>query len=194
MRRSLVAPAAVLLTLIGVAACSGSSKPHSVKSANLLIGAGIAAENQGDYKGAAALFQRVLKMEPTNYYAHYDLGTIYQHDGQIAQALSEYGAALAANPSFSNALYNEGTIYQATNPSLAIPTFQHVVSLDPTNAAAFINLGTVELQLGMKAQARVDLLRGLALQPSMRQSLTAADRALVGNAQSRPAPSPSPTH
>src|SRR5947209_1370632 len=82
--------ALVIVVLVGVgatAACSSSKKasPNSGSSgspgtsqADKTLQEGLAAQNSGDLETARKKYLQVIQEDPTNKFAHFDLGVIYQ--------------------------------------------------------------------------------------------------------------------
>jgi Tfp pilus assembly protein PilF len=184
-----------VVALAALTACSGSSGGTDKNaSAATLLAAGIKAETQGDNNGARQLFQQVLAKEPGNLYAHYNLGVIAQAEQDNPTALQEYGVALATNPSYVPALFNEATIYAATNPTLAVATYHQVIKLQPHAPTAYLNLGLLEAQLGQTAQAVRDLSTAIHQDPTLAKSLPKKLLNKVGKAATQsPSSTPSPS-
>ncbi len=61
----------------------------------------------------------------------------------------------------------------------AIPLFLEIVSLDPKNAAAYLDLGVAFLACGRSAEAVASLQRATELQPSNERALTHLGAALL---------------
>jgi tetratricopeptide (TPR) repeat protein len=168
--------AAVLLATVAVlGGCSSNSKPPPPPSASTLIGAGTVLFKQGDYNGAAQLFQQALALDPTNAVAHYDLGTAYQSENRVDEARAEYQQAIAKDPSMVAALYNEATLDTTRDPAMAIFLYRKVVAMQPDSPTAYLNLGLLEHNQRLKAEAGVDLRKAVQMEPSLRAQIPAAD-------------------
>jgi tetratricopeptide (TPR) repeat protein len=183
-----------VLAVATLAACSGGSaggKPPTVTS---LLNAGIAAQQQGRVDAARQLFEQVLAKDPGNVYAHYDLGVIAQGANDKQTALHEYGAALVANPRYVPALFNEATIWAATDPSLAMATYRQIVQLQPQAPTAYLNLGLLEVKAGQRAAGVRDLNTALHQDPTLATGVPKKLRTQVGryaNQHASPTPSSS---
>lgn len=188
LARSLLMPAAVVAALsLGLSGC-GSDKPKGKEAtAAQLVSAGLTAAGQGDDKAALSAFSEATVKDPSNFYAHYNLGTIYQKQGKTTAALQEYGLALQSNPRYVPALYNSATIYGATDPQLAITTYRKVVKLQPKAPTAYLNLGLLEAQLGLYGLAEKDLQTALNQDPKL---VSQVPKDVFKN---RPAPTPTAT-
>jgi tetratricopeptide (TPR) repeat protein len=152
-----VAAAAAGLCLLG--ACGSSAKPSTDPS--VLIGAGVAAQRQGHVQDAIALFAQALERNPRSAVAHFDRGVVEQRIGRSGAALTDYDAAISISPNYVAALYNEATMYGGVDPARAIVLYQQVTRLQPTDAAAWLNLGLLQVQLHQRAAATISLATAL---------------------------------
>lgn len=55
--------------------------------------------------------QSILQTEPRSAKAHYDLGVLHYSQRRVAEAISEYEAAIECDPSFSCAYRRLGEVY-----------------------------------------------------------------------------------
>ncbi len=143
--------------------------PTSTNSttASQLVAAGLAAERSGDTAQAFSDFRAAAADDPSNLYAHYDLGYIYQERGDSADALTQYRRALSIDPKFDDALYNLGVLEAPTNPASAIEYYKRDLSVNPKNAAANFNLGVLLIKQGQISQGDSYLETGLRLNPAL---------------------------
>jgi tetratricopeptide (TPR) repeat protein len=185
-RTAALAVAALALAAV-VSACGDSSGSGGGADAKPTTPAGnlaaaILLQQQGKLGQAKDLYLKVITAQPSNYYAQYDLGVLAQHDGDDAHALTYYGAALAANPKYVPALYNEATIYAASNPALAIATYRRAIALQPSSPTAELNLGLLEVKNGEVHQGVQDLALAVsedsALQSAIPKNLQSLVRAV----------------
>ncbi|HVG31278.1 MAG TPA: FG-GAP-like repeat-containing protein [Pyrinomonadaceae bacterium] len=70
---------------------------------------GLVAKSQSRADDAAAAFQRVLKIDPSDVGANVNLGQIYSQQRKYTEAIAAFRTALAAEPYNATALYNLGT-------------------------------------------------------------------------------------
>ncbi len=83
--------ALVLPTGCVLAACGGQrSSTSSAKQASDLLNQGLQAQVQGDTSAATAKFDAVLKVDPKNKFAYYNLGLIEQKANNKAKAETNY--------------------------------------------------------------------------------------------------------
>src|SRR5271165_1555519 len=127
-----------LLWMVLAGACatntSGGSAPTSVGA---LLTSGLRAQASGDLSRADADYLSVVKAEPQNTLAWYNLGVIAQqrHDDDVAVA--DYGHAVAANARYVPALYNLAILKTASDPKLAARLYQRSITIEPNDANAY---------------------------------------------------------
>jgi Tfp pilus assembly protein PilF len=190
-------PIALTATLMAfglTAGCSSSSshdgapKRTDTKS---LLDSGLAQLKQSHPDEALVLFRKAAAQAPHNAIAHYNIGVILQGRGQNADALGEYGLAIAADPKYVPPLFNQATIYGVTNPPLAIVTYRRVVELQPIAPTAYLNLGLLEVSSGLRAEGTKDLQTALKQDPSLLARLSPSVKSQLG--KQAPAPTATPT-
>ncbi len=160
-------PLLILALSLLLTGCGSGAEKTSNQSADQFVQVGLLALQKSDQNAAFSAFTSAVKKDAKNYYAHYNLGYIYQQRGNNVTALQEYQLALASKPDYVPALYNSGTIYGVSDPARAISVYQSVVKLDPKNGAAYFNLGLLEAQGGHKALGRKDIERAIVLDSSL---------------------------
>jgi tetratricopeptide (TPR) repeat protein len=170
--------------LVGIAAC-GSSHATPAEAATTLVTQGLKAQLSGDLATAASDYQQAIQLDGSNMVAHYDLGTVYDQQRSSERAVSEYQAALVIDPTFPDALFNLAVDTAGTNPQSAAVLYSKVVSLQPSFAAAWLNLGFALMTQGAGVEAKADWAKAIALDPTLASRLPKTTPA--------PAPTPSPT-
>jgi tetratricopeptide (TPR) repeat protein len=158
--------ALVPLTLLGVAACGGSSATPAQQAA-ALVTKGLEAQLAGDLATAQSDYQQATQLDRTNKFAYYDLGTILDKQGNKTQAVQDYQTTLEIDPNFVDALFNLAVDTTASDPVSAEQLYLKVVSLQPTFASAWLNLGFILQSQGNVNQARADWAKAVALDPSL---------------------------
>jgi tetratricopeptide (TPR) repeat protein len=174
--------------LVGVAAC-GSPHATPAQAATTLVTQGLKAQLSGDLATAASDYQQAIHLDGSSMVAHYDLGTVYDQQRSSAQAVSEYQAALVIDPSFPDALFNLAVDTAGSNPESASILYSRVVSLQPSYAAAWLNLGFALMTQGDLVQAKADWAKAIALDPTLASRLPKATPTPAASSS----PSPSPT-
>lgn len=179
-QRFVCACALVPLTVLGVAACGGSSGQGTpAQQAAALVTKGLEAQLAGDLSTAKSDYQQATQLDHTNKYAYYDLGTVYDKLGDKVQAIQDYQTTLVIDPNFVDALFNLAVDTTASNPPGAEQLYRKVISLQPKLASAWLNLGFVLMSEGNSAGAQAAWAKAVSLDPSVASRI--------------PSPSPSPT-
>jgi len=175
--------------LVGVMGCGS---PHSTpaQAATTLVTQGLKAQLSGDLATATSDYQQAIHLDATNMVAHYDLGTVYDQQRSSAQAVSEYQAALVIDPTFPDALFNLAVDTAGSNPESASVLYSRVVSLQPSFAAAWLNLGFALMTQGDGVQAKADWAKAIALDPTLASRLPKTTPAPTPTTSPTPTPKP----
>ncbi len=146
---------------IGLAACG------SPQSATSLVAQGLTAQLAGDVSTAESTYLQAIKLDPNDAVAHYDLGTVYDRQGNRSDAVAEYTEALVIDPSFTDGLFNLAVDTASAAPARAQVLYLKVLALQPGFAAAWLNLGFIVAGDGKVAAARLDWARAASLDPTL---------------------------
>ena len=160
-----------------LSACAGGSAPTPTPVSQLLV-AGLAAETAGQTQAAIDDFQAVLKQDPGNKYALYNLGLIsdqQQHNTVAGEA--DYRAALISDPNYVPALFNLAILRTAAAPYEAIDLYRHVIAVQASYAAAHLNLGYVLRALGQTSEGNAEIATAVSMQPSLAATANATSSA-----------------
>lgn len=86
-------------------------KPESEEA---LYGRALFLQENGDYDRAIQDYTQILKINPRNKNAHYNLGYLhYTYLKVYNQAIKHYDDAIAADPNYAEAYYSRGLCYEA---------------------------------------------------------------------------------
>ena len=140
-------------------------------SAAALVLQGLSAQRAGDIASAISDYQAALRVDPGNFYAHFDLGTISQQRGDTANAALQYQDALKTNPTFGPALYNLGVLETPTDPTAAISYFEQDLRVEPDNASANFDLGILLIKGGKVASGDSYVQKGVRLNPALAKDI-----------------------
>lgn len=181
---------APLPLLLGLAACGGQGTP--AQSTASLVTQGLKAELAGDLTTAASDYRHAIAVDANNSVAHFDLGTVYDEQRNKAQAVEEYQTALVIAPNFTDALFNLAVDTAGSDAPSATELYSKVVALQPSFAAAWLNLGFTLESEGNATAAKADWAKAIALQPSMASRIpkTTASPSAVPEASPKPTPKP----
>jgi tetratricopeptide (TPR) repeat protein len=145
----------------------GADSALSASQLSSLMKSGVTQANQKNWTGATATFQEVLAAEPSNVYANYNLGVIYQTEGNSNEAIDYYNRALAADATYTPAMYNEAILLETTQPAQAIAVYQKIVSIDPKAATAYLRMALVQSAQGDAGAAKADDAKAVSLDPAL---------------------------
>lgn len=120
------------------------------------------------FDGAAAEYERLVRMEQENYQVIHKLGLAYHQLGDLDRAEDLYRDALDLNPYYIPSLNNLGSLEHARGRSdRAMQYFQRVLEIRPDWPMALKNVGLLLLAVERYEDGLAYLLRGLALDPSL---------------------------
>jgi len=131
-----------LVTLLIVLAASGACQSTKATSETALVPGspeleqlyqeGRAAYLSKDYKTAAAIFERVVKVDPTHIKALINWGVSLSSDGSPKEAIPKFEQALARDPNHAWAMYNLGvSLERLGEHETAIVHYKQAVALNP---------------------------------------------------------------
>jgi tetratricopeptide (TPR) repeat protein len=150
---------------------SGKAAPASLTNGNgqvtSLLQTGLTQANKKNWSAATTTFLKVLAINPTNVYADYDLGWIAQSRGNSNEAISYYTKCLAANASYTPAMYNEAILLESSHPQQAIAMYQKIVGVDPKASSAYLRLALVQAEQGDTAAAKANDAKAVSIDPAL---------------------------
>jgi len=115
-------------------------------NAQITLQIGLLKGEAGDFAGAVNAFKQALKIQPNFAEAHYNLGLALIANAKNlpvwTQALTEFKAALASRPDYSQALNMAGVcLLESGNAAAAIPELKAALKADPHSGQIHFNLG-----------------------------------------------------
>jgi tetratricopeptide (TPR) repeat protein len=153
------------------AADSDSAAPSSdnrgLREADSALLEGLRQDQNQDYKGAARSYRRVLKLDPQNKFAWYDLGVIAQRDGRTHDAVTAYDKALKADPSFPQALYNKALLLKPSDPDQSVRLLRRAIAANPQASTAHLQIAGILAQKNRVGEATDEYRRAVAIDPSL---------------------------
>jgi len=128
---------------------------------------GVINAGTGDYRNAAAEFQRAVELDPTDENATIGLAGALEHQGAVDEAEKAYQRSIEAHPQ-SYVSYNAlGAFYfRRSENEKALQMFQKVTELAPENYIGYLNLGGIDNELGRYSEAIEPLRKSILLRPS----------------------------
>ena len=134
----------------------------------VLAGCLILTENQLHYwQNSESLFRHALTVTKDNNVAHLNLGTVFQDEGRLNEALAEYRAAAQLAPGYSYVHKNLGSVLDALGrPEEALAEYRLALRLDPHLPASHDGIGMVFVELGRFDEAMSEFSEAARLDPT----------------------------
>ncbi|MDJ1170142.1 tetratricopeptide repeat protein [Roseofilum sp. BLCC_M154] len=127
---------------------------------------GNAAQRAGNYAQAELIWLRVLREQPDNAIAYYNLGIALKNQGKLMEAVESYRRALELNPQYAIAYNNLGIVlYDQGKLMEAVESYRQALELNPQLAIAYLNLGNVLRDQGKLMEAVQSYNRAIELNP-----------------------------
>jgi len=118
------------------------------------------------------VFPRFLDFQPRFDLVHYNLGLVYDHQGQTDKAVAHYRQAAALNPNDFLSRINLGNLAaRDSNWSQALVWYKQAEVIEPGSEGVQANLGSAYIALGDLKRAELHLKKALAINPSNIQAL-----------------------
>lgn len=134
------------------------SIPQEERSAQQLLIMGNIMQDYGRNEDAEFMYNSALKVQPSFYKAHYNLGNMHLANNQPYLAIENYKLALKYNKEFAPAYYNLGCAYLKVNQlRKAKNAFHDAIYFKPNVAEYHYNLAYVYKQLGKEKDAKTFL-------------------------------------
>jgi Flp pilus assembly protein TadD len=175
----------VLAVVLAVVLAACSSSPSGIDP-NVSLSKALADYFAGNVSLAKGEFSAIVKTDPNNKYAWYDLGVIEQGSANASAAASDYLRSIAIDPVFESALYNLGVLrFQGGQIPDAITYLTRAVAANPADGNAHWNLGLALARIGTQKDnllATQQLNKALKINPALIKTLGVPTKA------SRPAP------
>lgn len=127
---------------------------------------GILYERQGRMEEALREFRAVLAVDPDYAEALNNVGVIHKKQGRPAEAIEAFRKAITADPEFSGSYSNLALVYEETGDAAAEEWYRKALERDADNVAVRTNYGGLLYTLGRLEEARRELERAVALDPS----------------------------
>ena len=113
-----------------------------------------AAEVGSDIPTAERLYRRVMKMDPADPAAPFNLGNVLRSSGRTLEAETAYRAAVRADPKFASAWFNLADVLDEQHRiDEAIECLKRALGADPTYADAMFNMGLLLQRLERHEEA-----------------------------------------
>ncbi|AHJ11387.1 tetratricopeptide repeat protein [Sulfurospirillum multivorans] len=115
---------------------------------------------------AQKLYEKLLTIQP-HAHAYYNLGTIFQKQEKLEEAIEMYEKAIALQLNHANVYYNLGVILKTQNRFEEAATFyEKAIALSPDHANAYTNLGNIRKEQNRLEEAMALYEKAIALNPN----------------------------
>jgi tetratricopeptide (TPR) repeat protein len=123
-----------------------------------------AAEEEGDVAGAERLYRRLIKVDPADAAARFNLANLLRAGGRGVEAEAMYREAVRAEPLFAAAWYNLADVLDdGGRTAEAITALKAAIKADPDYADAIFNLALLLQKCDAHAEAAAQWKRYLKL-------------------------------
>jgi Flp pilus assembly protein TadD len=146
-----------------LAACSGNHYPTTGRTPGLDVADVALATGSPDT--ALRIAQQVLASDPRNVPALVRKAQAEAELGQREQAARSFGQALAIAPDNAGAALGFGRLQLATDPDASESNLQRLITREPNNIAALVDLGIARDLLCKHGEAQNAYRQALALDP-----------------------------
>lgn len=145
---------------------SGVDPKDKIEIANLMTEA-IFAEEEGQYRQAVNLLEKVVAQDATLSPAYTQLGEIWSSQGDLRNAIPALQKAVALRPDSVSAHYELGmALFQAGDLQAAAPQFEAAVTNNPGSATMHYSLASVYVRINRMEDARRELETSLKIKPN----------------------------
>ena len=132
-----------------------------------------------DYRSEIAILKDLVAKRPGNVQAHYNLGVLFDRDGQIKDAATEYAEAVRLDPHFSEAALDLGVaLARQRRVPEAIDRYAEFLRSNPNDARVHNNLGVFLASQGRLEEAISHYLGALGARPNYADAHTNLANAL----------------
>jgi protein O-GlcNAc transferase len=150
-------------------------------SALLPIQRAFQLHTQGNLDAAKKLYLSILKKQPANFDARQLLGVLLSHQGQNAEALKHFEAALKLNPRDPGVWLNTGNAFAKLGRSAdAMNCFDKALTIRPDYPEAHNNRGNAMFDLGLPNDALACFDKALAMRPAFPEAHNGRANTLSG--------------
>jgi superkiller protein 3 len=151
---------------VNVSVAQNSDESKSPEAGNA-YNDGLDQARKGNYKAAAALFEKAIKADPEFAKAYYMLGYSQKKLNQKSQAMNSYKKAIEVNKKFENAYIALGNLQTSMEDyESAINSYNAVLAFNEKSAKAHFGAGNVFYKQKNYEKAVQRLKQSVAINPS----------------------------
>ncbi|OUL35186.1 hypothetical protein BV372_11700 [Nostoc sp. T09] len=132
---------------------------------------GNAVQEAGKYSEAEAIWHRVLRIDPNNFVAYYNLGCALYKQKKLEQAIAAYEKAIQLNPKNADAYVGMAdALFSQKKLEQAIAAYKKAIQLNPKNADVYLALGVVLYEQNKPEQAIAAYEKAIQINPEKADS------------------------
>jgi tetratricopeptide (TPR) repeat protein len=148
----------------------------------VLAGCLVLTENQLHYwRGSESLFRHALAVTKDNYLAHLNLGTAFQSEGRLNEALAEYREAARLAPGYFRVHSNLGSLLDDMGrPEEALAEYRLALQFKSNLPTLHDGMGIALVELGHFGQAMSQFKEAARLDPAYPWPYFQMGKALLG--------------
>ena len=121
-----------------------------------------------NYKSEITLWNNLISQNPNTWIAYNNRGFIYDNQGNLTQALSDYNKVIQLNPSLAEIYNNRGFIYyRQGNLTQALSDYNKAIQLNPSLAETYNNRGLIYYKKRDLNKAFLDYNKAIRLDPNL---------------------------
>ncbi len=152
------------------------------------INLGKALQETGRDDEAAAVYQEILRLDPSNPYAHYNVGNLLAARGAGDEAAAHFRQAISIKADYAEAYANLGVLlFESGDPAGALTCFETVARISPGRSSSWVNLGSARAALGNLDGAGEAYRRAVSLDPGNPEALNGWGNVLSAGGRTREA-------
>ena len=127
---------------------------------------------QNELSEAQILYDKILKIDPTNVIALNNLGVIYQEFKEYPKSVESYEKAIKFDPTHAQSLNNLGFLYQKLGKlRKAQSCLEKAIEIDPNSIDANNNLGVLYQKSGEYQKAQSYFEKVIEINPDFQQAI-----------------------
>ncbi len=130
----------------------------------------VARERIMVWKNSMALYNDMLASGDVPM-AYGNRGLLYQNDGDLVKAESDFNKAIALSPNYKEAFTNRGNLNLALKKyDNALNDYNRVIQLEPSNPKSYYNRGILYYTIGDYEKASADFLTTIKIDPNIAEA------------------------
>lgn len=153
----------------------------AVTALTVVVGlAGLTWRQSAVWHNTETLWRRVLEIDPSSSYAHYNLARFIAREGRYQEAIRHYREALRIRPEDVDTHNNLGLLLALTGRvEESLAEFRRAIQIDPGYAKGYFNIGRVLARQGDLEKSVSNFRKALQLAPEVVEIRLALGAVLV---------------